>query len=104
MKKIKNCYIAAIAALTICLFTNTGAAVSLPVFPKTHVDLVDFGAVNDGVTLNTEAFEKAISALSAKGGGELIVPQGYWLTGPIHLQSDINLHLERGAFIQFSRD
>jgi len=104
MKKIKACYIAAIAALTLCFSTSARADVGLPVFPKTQVNLADFGAVNDGVTLNTGAFENAIAALSAKGGGELIVPEGYWLTGPIHLRSNINLHLERGAFIQFSRD
>ncbi|HEY3762925.1 MAG TPA: glycoside hydrolase family 28 protein [Verrucomicrobiae bacterium] len=104
MKKIKACSIAAIAVVAVCLFTNTSMAVSLPVFPKHHVSLTDFGAVNDGVTLNTEAFSNAIAALSVKGGGELIVPAGYWLTGPIKLESNINLHLERGALIQFSRD
>ena len=38
------------------------------------------------------------------GGGELIVPPGFWLTGPIQLRSHCNLHLERGALIQFSGD
>jgi polygalacturonase len=78
--------------------------VAVPVIPDRSVNLTNFDAVGDGVTLNTDAFEKAIAALSAEGGGELIVPPGYWLTGPIELQSNINLHLERGAFIQFSRD
>jgi polygalacturonase len=68
------------------------------------VNLTNFDAVGDGVTLNTDAFEKAIAALSAQGGGELMVPPGYWLTGPIRLRSNINLHLERGALVQFSRD
>jgi polygalacturonase len=78
--------------------------VAAPVIPDTSVNLTNFAAVGDGVTLNTDAFEKAITALSDKGGGELIVPPGYWLTGPIQLRSNINLHLERGALIQFSRD
>jgi len=80
------------------------SAVALPVFPGTVLRLTDFGAVGDGRTLNTEAFAKAIETLSGKGGGELDVPPGLWLTGPIKLRSNIKLHLERGALIQFSRD
>jgi len=75
-----------------------------PVFPKNVVSLADFGGNGEGRTLNTAAFEKALAALSVKGGGELIVPPGIWLTGPIKLRSNINLHLERGALIQYSRD
>ena len=75
-----------------------------PAIPNNIENLTNFDAVADGATLNTEAFATAIAALSAKGGGELIVPPGYWLTGPIQLKSNINLHLQRGAFIQFSRD
>lgn len=78
--------------------------VAAPVVPDTSVNLTNFAAVGDGVALNTDAFEKALADLSAKGGGELVVPPGFWLTGPIQLRSNINLHLERGAFIQFSRD
>jgi len=78
--------------------------VAAPVIPQTTVNLVDFGAVSDGVTLNTDAFAKAIDSLSKQGGGELIVPPGFWLTGPIRLCSNLNLHLERGALIKFSKD
>jgi polygalacturonase len=78
--------------------------VAAPQFPAQKFDLRQTGAVGDGVTLNTAAFEKAIAALAEKGGGELTVPPGIWLTGPIKLRSNINLHLERGALIQFSRD
>ena len=78
--------------------------VNAPVIPSYTVNLKKFGAIGDGVTLNTQAFEKAIAALSKKGGGHLVVPQGVWLTGPIVLQSNIDLHLEMGAVIQFSGD
>jgi polygalacturonase len=78
--------------------------VTAPKIPHRTINLTDFGAVGDGQTLNTEAFAKAIAALSAKGGGELIVPPGFWLTGPIRLCSNQNLHLERGALITFSKD
>ena len=75
-----------------------------PTIPHRTVSLTDFGAVGDGKTLNTESIAKAISSLAARGGGKLVVPPGIWLTGPIHLQSNIELHLEAGALIQFSPD
>jgi len=78
--------------------------VSAPVIPAYTVNLKKFGAVNDGITLNTKAFEKAIAALEKKGGGHLVVPAGVWFTGPIVLKSNIDLHLEVGAVIQFSGD
>ena len=71
--------------------------VTRPQFPANEVNLKDFGAVGDGSTLCTEAFSKAIEALSQKGGGKLIVPQGVWFTGPITLKSNINLHIEKGG-------
>ena len=83
---------------------DVSSKVAVPEIPKTTVNLSDFGAVGDGMTLNTDAFAKAIATLSAKGGGELIVPPGFWLTGPIRLCSNLNLHLERGALIRFSKD
>lgn len=78
--------------------------VKAPVFPERSVYLKDFGAIGDGETLNTEAFARAIAALSEQGGGHLIVSAGIWFTGPIVLQSNIDLHLEKGAVILFSPD
>ena len=78
--------------------------VSAPVIPDYEVKLTDFGAVGDGVTLNTEAFAKAIDALSKTGGGKLVVPQGVWHTGPIVLKSNIELNLKAGAVILFAAD
>lgn len=75
-----------------------------PVFSNNKVSITDFGGVADGITLNTEAFAKAIDALSKKGGGTLFVPSGVWYTGPIVFKSNINLHLEKGALILFSAD
>ena len=72
--------------------------------PENTVTLTDFGGVGDGVTLNTEAFRKAISALTKKGGGRLVVPQGVWLTGPIQLKDNIDLHITRNAIVLFSPD
>jgi polygalacturonase len=70
--------------------------------PKNQVNIIECGAVGDGVTLCTEAFEKAISKLTKQGGGQIIVPEGIWLTGPIMLKDNIDLHLERNAIVCFS--
>ena len=78
--------------------------VSRPVIPPYTIDLTDFGAVGDGVTLNTEAFAKAMKALSDKGGGHLNVPAGIWLTGPVTILSNCDLHVTRDAVILFSTD
>lgn len=75
-----------------------------PAFPDYSVAITDFGAIGDGQTLNTEAFSSAISDVSAKGGGQVVVPRGIWLTGPIVLKSNINLHAEAGALIIFSKN
>lgn len=76
--------------------------VQRPTFPNNKVNLSDFDAISDGETLNTEAFASAMKKLSEKGGGTLIVPSGVWYTGPIVFESNINLHLEKGALILFS--
>lgn len=72
--------------------------------PDTTLSLADFGGVADGTTLNTEAFKKAIKQLSKIGGGHLVIPAGVWLTGPIELKSNIDLHVEEQATILFSTD
>ncbi len=96
------------AAAIFCSFPAQGSdndwTAALPVFPDATTKVTDFGAVGDGLTLNTKAFADAIASLSERGGGELIVPPGIWLTGPIRLCSNLNLHLERGALIKFSGD
>jgi len=78
--------------------------VSDPVIPNNSVKITDFGAVSDGQVLNTKAFADAIEAVSKKGGGKVIIPAGIWLTGPIILKSNLELHAERGALIKFSPD
>jgi polygalacturonase len=75
-----------------------------PRFPPEVVDVRSFGAVSDGVSKNTEAFRLAIAALIEKGGGTLHVPAGRWVTGPIHLASNVHLHVSEGAELSFSQD
>ncbi len=73
-----------------------------PVFPARAVSIVDHGAVADGTTKNTAAFARAIAVAAEAGGGRVVVPAGRWLTGPIHLRSNIELHLAEGAVVVFS--
>ena len=79
-------------------------AVTLPAIPSHEASIVDFGAVGDGATLNTQAFADAIEALSQKGGGRVTVPAGVWYTGPIIFRDNIELHLDDNALIVFSDD
>ncbi len=78
--------------------------VQAPRIPSRSVNLPDFGGVPDGVTLNTQAFADAIDALVQKGGGRLVVPAGIWRTGPIGLQSHIELNIDKNAIIVFDPD
>ncbi len=75
-----------------------------PSFAANTVNLAAIGGVADGLTLNTAAIAKGIDRLTAKGGGKLIIPAGLWITGPIVLKDNINLHLEDGALLRFSDD
>ncbi|HVN49234.1 MAG TPA: glycoside hydrolase family 28 protein [Bacteroidota bacterium] len=76
--------------------------VQVPTFPDRTVNIKNYGAVGDGQTMNTESINTAIHACATAGGGTVLVPAGTWLTGPIYLESNINLHLEKGALVQFS--
>ena len=78
--------------------------VQAPDIPSRSVNLLDFGGVPDGKTLNTKAFADAIEALVQKGGGRLEVPSGVWRTGPIGLQSHIELNVCKDAVIVFDPD
>ena len=78
--------------------------VARPAIPDNTVNITSYGAKGDGTELCTEAFAKAMKALSAKGGGRLVVPAGIWLTGPIQFESHTELHVERGALVLFTTD
>jgi polygalacturonase len=90
-------------------FLQNAAAQKLPVvqptkFRKDTLSITKFGAVADGITLNSDAINKAIDACSKKGGGVVLVPTGLWLTGPVVLKSNVNLHLAKNAVLQFTAD
>ena len=63
------------------------------------IDPREFGAVGDGQTLNTAAFNAAVAAAASRGHGVVAVPPGRFLTGTIYLRSGVELHLSAGAVI-----
>lgn len=75
-----------------------------PKFPDKDFLITDYGAVSDGKTLSTEAFKKAIEACNNAGGGRVVVPEGEFLTGAIHLKSNVNLFISQNAVLKFSVD
>jgi polygalacturonase len=104
-----NKWFKAAAVLVLMSPLSIAAQNSLPViqqtaFKKDSFYITRFGAVADGVTLNTKAINTAIDACNKKGGGIVVVPTGLWLTGPVVLKSNVNLHLQKGALLQFTKD
>jgi polygalacturonase len=78
--------------------------ISEPKFPERDFKITDYGALGDGQTDCTGAFEKAISAANKAGGGRVVAPAGTYLSGAIHLRSNVNLYVSEGAVIKFSTD
>ncbi|MDR2938651.1 MAG: glycoside hydrolase family 28 protein, partial [Prevotellaceae bacterium] len=79
------------------------ARISPPVFATDTFRVTDFGALPDGRSGCKPAFDKAIAACAQSGGGVVYVPAGtYFMNGPIHLVSNLNLHLQQGARLVFS--
>lgn len=76
-----------------------------PQFPDRVFAVTDQGAVGDGQADCKPAFDEAIAACHDAGGGRVVVPAGAWFVrGPIHLKSGVNLHLEDGATVRFSTE
>lgn len=65
-------------------------------------NIKDYGAVNDGKTICSAAIQKAVDACNQNGGGRVYVPAGTFITGTLHLKSNIDLYLEQGAVLQGS--
>jgi len=81
---------------------STNFKIERPVFPDRDFLITDYGAVNDGIVLNTESINDAIRACSESGGGRVIIPEGVWVTGSIQLMDNVNLLADEGAVILFS--
>jgi len=80
------------------------ARIKAPVFPARDFVITNYGAIADGQTDCTAAIGKAVAACARAGGGRVVVPAGEFFTGPIHLLSNVELHLDAGATLKFSID
>src|SRR5688500_16360309 len=76
--------------------------VNVPTFPKRIINITDYGAIGDDHFDCTTAIARATEACAEAGGGRVLIPAGKWFTGPIHLRSNIDMHLEQGATVRFS--
>ena len=72
------------------------------IYPDKDFVITDYGAKPGGETDNTKAITAAIEACYKAGGGRVVVPDGIWLTGPVHFKSNVNLYLEENAVLSFS--
>src|SRR6187551_1490896 len=101
-----------VLALLGLVFWNTSIAndvpklpvVDLPTFKKDTFNIIKYGAKPDGLSLNTKSINAAILECNKKGGGVVLVPAGLWLTGPIEIKTNVNLHLQKNALLQFTTD
>lgn len=73
-------------------------------FPDYKISIEKSGALKGGKFNCTQAINNAIKQTSERGGGRVVIPAGLWLTGPITLQSNVDLHLEKGAIVAFTTD
>ncbi len=68
-------------------------------------DVRDFGAVGDGVTLDTEAIQAAIDKCAAEGGGRVVLAGGrVYLSGGVVLRSNVTLLIDAGSVLRGSLD
>ena len=71
------------------------------IYPDQDFSIVNYGAVKGGEADVSDAIAGAITACNQAGGGRVVIPEGEWLTGPIHLKSNVNLYLAEGAVLRF---
>lgn len=79
--------------------------IKAPTFPNKDYNILDYGKKSKKAGyLYTDLINKTIKKCHDNGGGRVIIPAGEWLTGPITLLSNVNLHLEEGATLLFTDD
>lgn len=69
---------------------------------KAEYNIVDYGAVADGKSINTQSIQKAIDECHQKGGGKVVIPKGTFVSGTVYMKDNVNLHLESEAILKGS--
>jgi polygalacturonase len=107
MKIFRNIFAAALTSWLVLSSTAIETAMAqswvkptLPMIPAGVFNVTNFGAVGDGVMTNTTSIQAAIQAANAVGGGTVEVPAGIFLSGPIQINNNINLHLDEAAILR----
>ncbi len=102
MNKILTPFLAICVALATasCRTTQMYTAPNLPAIPAGNFNVANYGAIGDGIATNTASIQAALDAAAVAGGGTVEIPSGIFLSGPIHLASGINFHLDAGAILE----
>lgn len=84
--------------------TKIISQITIPEFRNENFNIIDYGAIGDGITDCTMSIKRAIEDCNRNGGGRVVIPKGEFFTGPIYIKSNVNLHLEKNATLLFSTD
>ena len=87
------------STVIICLLLPVGLLIAQPAAQPSLYNVRSYGAVGDGKNLDSPAIDRAIEACARAGGGTVYLPAGTYLSGSIHLKSNIHLYLDAGATI-----
>ena len=74
-----------------------------PEFKNVDYDITNYGAKSDIAFNNQKAIQEAINDCHNNGGGRVIIPDGFYITGPIELKSNVNLYVADNAYVQFTK-
>ena len=90
--------------LLVSVIAGLASVASAEIAKPKVFDIKTYGAIGDGVALNTEAIQETIDACHAAGGGMVLVPAGAFVTGTLHLKSHITLSFDYGASLLGSQN
>jgi polygalacturonase len=104
---MKRLIIACLASIS-CIFASAQPQPNFKIattsFKKDTIIIAKPNVVVNGIQLSTQSINGAIDQMHKKGGGVVVIPKGQWVSGPIVLKSNVNLHINKGAYLVFTAD